>query len=375
MRIATVNAGSTSVRLAAFAAANGHLRLLAREHQRTAVKDRRALLNAFFSTPEGPPLIAVVHRIVHGGEHLVTPMPLDAHVEDQIAALGAFAPLHNPAALQWIAAARAVCAPATLQVGAFDTAFFARLPRVARQYAVPAQITALGVRRYGFHGLAHEAMWRRWCALRPDLPDGGRVITLQLGGGSSVAAIARGRAIDTSMGFSPLEGLVMRTRSGDIDPAVVPFLEERLACSGERVLQILNQECGLVGLSGVADDMSALIASPLAEARFAVDLYCYRARKALAGFMAALGGCDGIVFGGGVGENVPQVRAQILDDLRWAGVIVDEELNRNARGVAARISGTDSVVSVHVVPVDEDEALARAAVEVIERGGGGRSDK
>ena len=162
----------------------------------------------------------------------------------------------------------------------------------------------LGIRRYGFHGLAHQAMWERWRELEPRLPGGGKLITLQLGGGCSIAALDQGRPRDTSMGFSPLEGLVMETRSGDIDAAVVPYLERRLGVSGERVIEMLNERSGLAGVAGSADDPQALLETGSAQAQFAVELYCYRARKYLGAYLAVLGGCDGIAFGGGVGEHV-----------------------------------------------------------------------
>src|SRR5262249_25579504 len=154
-----------------------------------------------------------------------------------------------------------------------------------------------GVRRYGFHGLAHQGLWRRWSQLHTDLPNGGRVITLQMGGGVSAAAIDRGRPLDTSMGFSPLEGLVMGTRSGDVDPAVVPYLEKRLAKSSEEIIAILNRESGVAGLSGGNTNLGKLAADPSTQAQFALDLYCYRARKYVGAYLAVLGGCDGIVFG------------------------------------------------------------------------------
>jgi acetate kinase len=290
---------------------------------------------------------------------------IDDGAREAIAALSELAPLHNPVALRWIDAARKTCGAGVTHVAAFDTAFFATLPRVAAEYALPADFgVELGVRRYGFHGLAHQAMSERWRQLEPRLPDGGKLITLQLGGGCSIAALDQGRPQDTSMGFSPLEGLVMETRSGDIDAAVVPYLERRLGVSGERVIEMLNERSGLAGVAGSSDDPQALLETGSAQAQFAVELYCYRARKYLGAYLAVLGGCNGIAFGGGVGEHVAAVRARILSGLEWAGIELDPAANQAARGSEARISGGRSRVSVWVVPVDEELLMVRGALSV-----------
>jgi acetate kinase len=370
MLVMTVNSGSTSIKLGAFEVSasdpgNGTQTVheLAREKQSGESLPEREILQRFLGRFGGGGPRAVAHRVVHGGTRFREATLLDAEKEAALAELSALAPLHNPPALRWIRAAREACGKGVAQIAVFDTAFFARLPRVAAEYAIPARIgTALGVRRYGFHGLAHEAMWRRWRELRPDLERGGRLITLQLGGGCSIAAIDRGAPIDTSMGFSPLEGLVMASRSGDIDPSVVPYLERKLGLSGDQVVERLNRESGLFGLSGGTSDMSALVAQDSAEARFAVELYCYRARKYVGAYLAALGGCDGIVFGGGVGEHVPQIRERILRSMAWAGIALDAQANEAARGAEAHVSAAASEIEVRVVPVDEEVALARAAV-------------
>lgn len=263
---------------------------------------------------------AVAHRIVHGGTRFVRPVPIDAGVLAAIEELSPLAPLHNPEALRWVRAASALW-PQVPQIAVFDTAFFADLPRVAAEYALSARLgVEQGVRRYGFHGIAHRAMWDAWCKLVPEVPLGGRLITLQLGGGCSIAAIDRGKPLDTSMGFSPLEGLVMATRSGDMDPAVIPYLEQRLARPADAIVELLNTQSGLAGVSGSEASPAALLQDPAAQARFAIDLYCYRIRKYVGSYLAVLGGCDGIVFGGGVGEHVPGVRERALANLRWAGI-------------------------------------------------------
>jgi acetate kinase len=365
--IVTVNSGSTSVKLAAFESAGSSGSLQAVRHERRTGRglDPREVLSAFLRELDASRITAVAHRVVHGGTRFARPVLIDRSVEAALREIAELAPLHNPVALEWIAAARAVCSPQVRHVAAFDTAFFARLPRVAAEYALPrAAGTDLGVRRYGFHGLAHESMWRRWCELHPELPRGGRIITLQLGGGSSAAAIDGGGALDTTMGFSPLEGLVMGTRSGDLDPAAVAFLGAKLHASPERMIEWLNRECGLLGVSGVSGDLRELMIEPRSEpAAFAIELYCYRAAKCLGGYLTVLRGCDAIVFGGGVGEHIPEIRARILAPLAWAGVELDEPANETARGREARISAQRSPIEVRVIPSDEDRLLASAALE------------
>jgi acetate kinase len=371
MIVLTVNTGSTSVKLAAFrvgGVAAGEAgpppRRIAAQRLTGAGPDPAASLHGFLGQLDGAPG-AVVHRVVHGGTRFTGPALIDDGTREAIAGLSELAPLHNPVALRWIDAAREACGRGVTHVAAFDTAFFSTLPRVAAEYALPPELGVdLGVRRYGFHGLAHEAMWRRWCELEPQLPGGGKLITLQLGGGCSMAALERGRPQDTSMGFSPLEGLVMETRSGDIDAAIVPYLERRLGVSSDSVVAMLNGRSGLAGVAGSPDDPLALLEGGAERGRFAVELYCYRARKYLGAYLAVLGGCDGIAFGGGVGEHVPQVRARILSGLQWAGIELDQAANEAARGSESRISGPRGRVSVWVIPVDEELLMVRAALTV-----------
>jgi acetate kinase len=364
----TINSGSTSVKFALYeASAPGAPRRVATDQRTGRDLDPRTVLRAQAEKLGAAPE-AIAHRIVHGGSRFLRPTRIDAEVIAAIDELSPLAPLHNPPALRWVAAAREVW-PETPQVAVFDTAFFADLPRVAAEYAVPAHIgVERGVRRYGFHGVAHESLWRSWCGLYPELPRGGRLITLQLGGGCSMAAIERGRAIDTSMGFSPLEGLVMATRSGDLDPAIIPYLERQLAITGDEVVELLNRKSGLAGVSGTDANPSALLADPSPRSQFAIEIYCYRIRKYLGAYMAVLGGCDGIVFGGGVGEHVPSVRERALSGLAWAGVALDPALNEAARGGAAPIHAAHAAVRVQVIGSDEESVLARAAAEA-SRGG------
>jgi acetate kinase len=370
MIVLTVNTGSTSVKLAAFQiegtdqAARPVPRPVQAQHLTGPQTDPAASLRGFLGQLREPP-VAASHRVVHGGTRFTAPALIDEEARQAIEGLSELAPLHNPVAVHWIDAAREVLGPAVAQVAAFDTSFFAALPRVAAEYALAPEFgVGLGIRRYGFHGLAHESMWRRWMELEPALEGGGRLITLQLGGGCSMAALDKGRPLDTSMGFSPLEGLVMATRSGDVDAAVVPYLERRLGVSGEQVLTLLNERAGLAGVAGSSRDPGSLLDEGSERGRLAVELYCYRARKYLGAYLAVLGGCDGITFGGGVGEHVAEVRARILSGLEWAGIELDPAANRAAAGRESRISAAASRVTVRVIPVYEELLMVRAALAV-----------
>ncbi len=362
--IVTVNSGSTSVKLAAYdTQARGPVTQISHDHLTGEPLVPHQVLSRFLSGLPRPP-DAISHRVVHGGTRFTRPVEIDTDVCKAIAGLSELAPLHNPKALEWIEAARAVAGADIRQVAVFDTAFFSALPRIAHEYALPAKLgTDEGIRRYGFHGLAHEALSRRWMELNPDLPHG-RLITLQMGGGVSAAAIEGGRPLDTSMGFSPLEGLVMATRSGDLDPAAVAHLQKRLRKSADDIVALLNHESGVFGLSGGVTDLGKLAADPSPQAQFAVDLYCYRARKYVGAYLAVLGGCDGIVFGGGVGEHVAAVRQRILGPMEWAGIELDSHANEGARGQEARIDTGRRSVRVHVIPAEEEGILLRAALEV-----------
>jgi len=312
---------------------------------------------------------AVAHRIVHGGIRFSASCALDGPSERELAALSELAPLHLPVSLDWVTLCRSTFGLSVPQIAVFDTAFYASLPLVAQRYAIPLDLQkAYGVRRFGFHGLAHDWMLGRIQHLRPDLDRGGRIISLQLGAGCSVTAIDRGDPQDTSMGFSPLEGLVMSTRSGDIDAGLVTFLERTAGFTAERLERVLNTESGLLGLSGISGDMRALLASTSPDAKAAIDLYCYRIRKYIGAYIAVLGGVDVIVFGGGVGEHSPEIRERILSGMEWCGIRLDRDRNNATRGNAeaeSRISSSSGAVEVWVVAVDEGAVLAREAAAVL----------
>ena len=368
--IVTVNSGSTSIKLGAFeCAARGArpagapLEIAAVRHEGTHLDPAGELEGFLKQLPDRP--AALAHRVVHGADRYTHAVRIDAAVRRGIGEVAVLAPLHNPLALRWIDAGTALCGVEVAQIAVFDTAFYATLPAVAAEYALPSGLGRdVGVRRYGFHGLAHEAMWRRWCELNPGLPDGGRLISLQLGGGCSITATDGGRARDTSMGFSPLEGLVMATRSGDIDAAVVPYLTERLGIAPHRLIESFNRESGLLGVGGRSNP-AELLAEDSARARLAVDLYCYRIGKYIGAYLTVLGGCDGIVFGGGVGEHVPQVRARALAGLHWAGIELDPAANAAACGSDARISPAGGRVAVWAVTVAEEPIMVRETLSVL----------
>lgn len=361
MTLLTINTGSTSVKLALFELGDGPAprQISTAQHVGPTQNAFEVLTAISAQLRRAPGLIA--HRVVHGGTRFLTPTRIDAEVIAAIEALTPLAPLHNPKALQWIRAALHVWGENTPQLAVFDTSFFANMPRVAAEYALaPENGTALGVRRYGFHGLAHESMWRQWCQLYPALRGGGRLITLQLGGGCSIAAIDGGQPLDTSMGFSPLEGLVMARRSGDVDPAVITYLQGKLSLGPAAVLDLLESHSGLAGVSGKDANPTELLESPDARAQFAVELYCYRIRKYLGAYMAVLGGCDGIVFGGGVGEHEPGVRKRALEGLHTFGARLDEARNSAARGGEARLSAEGAAIPIHVLASNEESILAAA---------------
>ncbi len=378
--VLTVNTGSSSVRIVAFTITDrsDSLTRVAESHLDRAAMGATApnvLLRRFLEGDDAAnerqfaarSIVAVAHRIVHGGASLVAPRIVDAETEASLRALIPLAPLHMPVALEWIDASRAVLGDDIPQAAVFDTAFFATLPDVAAHYAIPRRLArAHGVRRFGFHGLAHESMASRWRELRPDLRDGGRLISIQLGAGCSIAAIAGGQPRDISMGFSPLEGLVMATRAGDVDAGLVTYLMREAHIDPAALDHVLNNESGLFGLSGISADLREVLASDTADARLAVDLYVYRLRKYVGAYLAALDGADGIVFGGGVGEHAPEIRDRVLSGMSWCGIEMDRVRNGLARGGEMRIAADGSAIDAWVLAVDEAALLARKALEMLD---------
>jgi acetate kinase len=314
---------------------------------------------------------AVGHRVVHGGERFTRSTLVDDAVllglEDTID----LAPLHNPHNIAGIRAARAALGAAIPQVAVFDTAFHHTLPEHAYLYAIPYQYyRRYKVRRYGFHGTSHRYVAYRYRKLAGRSRDDTRIVTLHLGNGCSACAIRGGDSIDTSMGFTPLEGLVMGTRSGDLDPAILDFIAGKEGLSLGEVESVLNKQSGLLGISGITPDMRELLAEAAEHddrrARLAIEMFCYRARKYIGGYLAAMGGADAIVFTGGIGENAPGIRARIVAGLEWAGLVLDEGINQQTVGRAeGRVSRPDSRIEAWVIPTDEELLIARDAHRVV----------
>ncbi len=314
-------------------------------------------------------LAATVHRIVHGGERFRATTRLG---DPEIAALGTIselAPLHNPPALRVVEAVRQSLGAGVPVIGVFDTAYFADLPEVAYQYAVPVRWREeFGVRRYGFHGLAHRSMCEGARAYLGASVASQRIVSLQLGRGCSVTATRENRAIATSMGFTPLEGLVMGTRSGDLDPGALLYVMERTGLTAAAMRKELNEASGLLGLSGRSADMRELLRFEAAgdrDAALAIDLFCRRARHYLAAYIAELDGVDAIAFGGGIGENGPDIRRRIIGDLSWAGIELSPDANSACTGTLANIATPMSGAPIIVVPVDEASVIAAEAAALL----------
>lgn len=355
MNLLTVNVGSSSVRLSVY---TDQGRCLASAHHSGSEVNIAQRITPLLAQAGIEHLDAIGHRIVHGGERFKSACRIDAAVYAALEALTELAPLHIPHALAWVKACTAHFGPSVAEVAVFDTAFFATLPPVAKAYALPQQLVRkYSLHRYGFHGLAHQILLRQWQARGGLEGPGQRVISLQLGGGCSIAAIRDGAPQDISMGFTPLEGLVMATRSGDLDPGAVLYLQRQEGLTPAQTEALLNDQSGLLGISGISADMRELLASNDPAARLAVEVYCYRARKYLGAYMNVLGGIDAILFGGGVGENAAVIRARILSGLEWAGVRMHEAQNASA-SAPARFDATGSSAQLWVLPVDESQLVA-----------------
>jgi acetate kinase len=308
---------------------------------------------------------AVGHRVVHGGERFTHSVLITDEVLRGIEACIDLAPLHNPANIKGIIAARELFGAGLPQVAVFDTAFHQTLPEQAYLYALPYQFYRRHrVRRYGFHGTSHRYVAYRYRQLRGIDRDKTNVITLHLGNGCSIAAIQAGNSIDTSMGLTPLEGLVMGTRSGDIDPAIVDFIATKEGLSSQEVETLLNKQSGLIGISGLTGDMRELLDESRENndrrARLAIEIFCYRARKYIGAYLAAMNGADAVVFTGGIGENSWEVRSQICEGLAFLGLELDDERNRaQTGGHEGLISKGDSRLAAYVIPTDEELLIAR----------------
>lgn len=314
---------------------------------------------------------AVGHRVVHGGEDFARSQRIDETVLKALDELVELAPLHNPHNIAGIRAATRVFGPGVPQVAVFDTAFHHSLPEVAFLYGLPYQLyRRYKVRRYGFHGTSHRYVAHRYRQLTGRSREDTRLITLHLGNGASACAIRGGDSVDTSMGFTPLEGLVMGTRSGDLDPAILDFVASKEGLTLSQMETLLNKQSGLLGLSGLTPDMRELL-KEIEEhddrrARLAVEVFCYRIRKYIGAYLAVLDGANAIVFAGGIGENAADVRARVCSGWEWMGITFDAEVNASlTNGREGRFSTPDSRVEVWVIPTDEELLIARDTWRVV----------
>ena len=314
---------------------------------------------------------AVGHRVVHGGENFARSQRIDETILQALDELVELAPLHNPHNIAGIRAATRVFGAGVPQVAVFDTAFHHSLPEVAFLYGLPYQLyRRYKVRRYGFHGTSHRYVAHRYRQLTGRPRERTRLITLHLGNGASACAIRNGDSIDTSMGFTPLEGLVMGTRSGDLDPAILDFVASKEGLTLSQMETLLNKQSGLLGLSGLTPDMRELL-KEIEEhddrrARLAVEVFCYRIRKYIGAYLAILDGAEAIVFAGGIGENAAEIRARVCAGLEWMGIAFDASANTSlTNGREGRFSTADSRVELWVIPTDEELLIARDTWRVV----------
>jgi acetate kinase len=393
--IAVINAGSSSIKFALYdagacetAAFRGqveqigvspHLRasnaareiILEERWPAEGFDHRRAtqeIIETCRSLIQGAPVLGIGHRVVHGGMQHAAPVRVDDKVLADLATLTPLAPLHQPHNLAPIAAI-AEAAPHIPQVACFDTAFHRRQPHLAQMFALPRKYTDAGVRRYGFHGLSYEYIAERLRDVAPELA-GGRVIVAHLGNGASLCAMDNGVSVATTMGFTAVDGLVMGTRCGALDPGVLLYLMDTHGMDARAIETLVYRESGLLGVSGVSSDMRKLRASLEPEAAEAIDLFVYRIQREIGSLAAALEGVDGLVFTGGIGENDADVRGDVMEGCRWLGLVPDAA--RNAAG-AGRITADTSRVAAWVIPTDEERMVAQHTSTLL--GLGLRTDK
>ena len=392
MRILVINCGSSSIKYKLYGLGTGHslasgivegigteearhrfrindreiaVRIEAKDYGESVAQVVQALSDWGSPPVLGDPaeIVGVGHRVVHGGDRFSESVVIDRSVIEAIEPLATLAPLHNPANLAGIRAISELL-PGAVGVAVFDTAFFSTLPPHAYRYAVPTRWWRdFGVRRYGFHGISHRYLAERAARLldkpRPNL------VTLHLGAGASVCAVRDGRAVDTSMGMTPLEGLVMGTRSGDIDPAVVFHLMEE-GLSASEIRRGLEKEGGLLGLSGISSDFRRLAEASRAgepRATLAIEVFAHRVRRYLGAFLVQVGPCDGVVFSGGIGENNPEVRRLVMDGLESLGMVLDP--SRNSESGERRISADGSPIAIWVIPTDEESLIAHDTARLV----------
>jgi acetate kinase len=385
--IAVLNAGSSSLKFALYDAANdgaalfrgqieeiglaprlsatdGTGAVVAERSWGAAALDHRAaaaeILRLGPTLLRGRPVVAFGHRVVHGGTTFAAPVRIDDSVRARLAELVSLAPLHQPhslAPIDYIATA----APHLPQVACFDTAFHRAQPALAQQFALPRELSAAGVRRYGFHGLSYDFIVWRLRELTPDFARS-RLVIAHLGNGASLCGVQDGRSVATTMGFTALDGLMMGTRSGALDPGVLLYLMRERGLDAGALEDLLYRRSGLLGVSGISSDMRALRQSTAPEAVEAIALFAYRIVREIGSLAAALGGLDGLVFTAGIGEHDAETRAAVCAGCRWLGIELDAARNRQGDG---QISTSDSSVSAWVIPTDEERMIARYTREAL----------
>ncbi len=312
---------------------------------------------------------AVGHRVVHGGERFRDSVLITSEVLSGIEACSEIAPLHNPPNLYGIQACMEIMRDVP-QVAVFDTAFHQTMPKMAYLYGLPYELyVKYGLRRYGFHGTSHKYVAQRAAELMDEHMTDLRIITCHLGNGASIAAIKYGKSVDTSMGYTPLEGLIMGTRSGEIDPAIIPFLMEKENMTAQQIYEYLNRSSGILGISGLSSDFRDLEEAAKRgdeRSQLAIDVFAYKVKKYIGGYVAAMGGVDAIVFTAGLGENSPFMRDKICNGLEYLGTRIDSELNK-VRGKEREISVRRARVKIFVIPTNEELVIARDTYNICRR--------
>ena len=370
MNILALNAGSSSLKFRLFAVEGGTETMLTEgEAERVGEEALSAAAKKAIDQCKPFGIDAVAHRLVHGGSKFTSATRVSPDMLDELKMLKGLDPLHNPGEIGLIEATQKLL-PDVPEVACFDTAFHRTLPEVAYTYALPHDLAEkFGLRRYGFHGLSHQYVSERLLECLGRDAKGTRLITCHLGSGASVCAEKDGESVDTSMGMTPLEGLVMGTRSGDVDPGLLLYLLREQNMTAEQLDGLLNKQSGLLGVSGVGSDMRDLekaAGEGNAPAELALALFAYRVRKYLGAYAAALGGLDAVAFTGGIGERSPAMRGRICAGLEFLGVRLEADANTVASGKdAVRISSPDSSVAVWVIPTDEERQMAREVVGVL----------
>ena len=357
-----INAGSSSVKFSVFDLASGCTLLFKDEIERVdSIEKSLQRIPDMLAKAGHDNVKTIGHRVVHGGKEFSAPVIVTDSVMKKLEALIPLAPLHQPYNLEAIQVF-AKLHPDIPQIACFDTAFHYTQPRQSELFALPRSYAEEGILRYGFHGLSYEY-------IASVLPEHlgekaeGRVIVAHLGNGASMCAMKQRKSVATTMGFTALDGLMMGTRCGNLDPGVVLYLLEEKGMTIEEVTTLLYKESGLKGVSGISGDMRDLLASNAPEAKEAIDLFCYQAAKQLAGLIPALGGLDTIVFTAGIGENSPAIRKNICDRLSWLGVKLDDKANKNSQ---TSIHSKDKAITIHVIPTDEERMIAQHVLNLFD---------